>query len=97
LDEDIRAGLEGHPPTTGDLPVQQVLNVDLLDVAVIGDPNVPALAPDPSGQGRIRPLGIAGNPDTGQLEAATSSGTVERPCRVFHFGAIGPTTRVALS
>jgi hypothetical protein len=48
-----------------------VLNVDLLDVAVIGDPIVPALAPDPSGQGRIRPLGIAGNPDTGQLEAAT--------------------------
>jgi hypothetical protein len=48
-----------------------VLNVDLLDVAVIGDPIVPAFAPDPSGQGRIRPSGIAGNPDTGQLETAT--------------------------
>jgi hypothetical protein len=59
LDEDIRALLEGHPATTGDLPVKQVLNVDLLEVAIIGDPIVPALAPDPSGQGRIRPLGIA--------------------------------------
>jgi hypothetical protein len=48
-----------------------VLNVDLLDVAVIGDPIVPAFAPDPSGQGRIRPSGIAGNRDTGQLETAT--------------------------
>jgi hypothetical protein len=52
-------------------PVQKVLNVDLLDVAVIGDPIVPAFAPDPSGQSRIRPIGIAGNPDTGQLETAT--------------------------
>jgi hypothetical protein len=42
LDEDIRALLKGHPATTGDLPVEQVLNVDLLDVAVIGDPIVPA-------------------------------------------------------
>jgi 3,4-dihydroxy-9,10-secoandrosta-1,3,5(10)-triene-9,17-dione 4,5-dioxygenase len=47
LDEDIRVLLEGHPPTTSDLPVQQVLNVDLLDVAVIGDPIVPAFEAAP--------------------------------------------------
>jgi hypothetical protein len=32
LDQELRAPLEGHPATTGDLPVKQVLNVDLLDV-----------------------------------------------------------------
>ena len=56
LDENIRALLEGHPATTGDLPVQQVLNVDLLDVAVIGDPIVPAFAPDPSAKAASVPL-----------------------------------------
>ena len=87
LDENIRVLLEGHPATTGDLPVQQVPNVDLLDVAVIGDPIVPAFAPDPSGQGRIRPLGIAGNgmfsfyvasPPASRSKSATAPGRSAR-------------------
>lgn len=67
--------------------------IELHDLTTVGDPVVPAFAPDPSGHRVLRVLAITGNPDPGQLEAAVERDRSGEPVLLLHHGHIGPEAR----